>query len=396
MGIGDDGAAWGPATIAVRGGRHPELGAGVSPPIHLASTFVQPGEPGPGVHSYARASSPAYGSLERALTELEGGADAVVFNAGIAAAIALLDEVEVGSAVVMAQDAYYGIRVYAEQHLTRRGAEVRLVAPRDLGAMDRALAGAGLLWTETPTNPTLSITDLAAVNDLARAHGVPWVCDNTFATPLLQKPLVFGAAASMHSLTKYVGGHSDLLLGAAICADGALAARLRARRNTYGTQPDGFSCWLARRGLQTMPLRVRRQVETALEIAHRLREHPAVERVHYPGLPDDPGHEVASRQMTGGYGAVVSIVVRGGAEAAQRVVESCRLWVPATSLGGVESLLERRARWAGETADPALLRLSVGIEEPEDLWADLDGALVVHQGCFAIQNSPERRIRTGK
>jgi cystathionine gamma-synthase len=213
------------------------------------------------------------------------------------------------------------------------------------------------------------------VGALAAEQGVPWMCDNTFATPLLQQPLAFGAAASMHSATKYIGGHSDVLLGAAICADGALAARLRARRNRYGTQPDGFSAWLARRGLQTMPLRVRQQSASALELARRLAAHPKVTRVHYPGLPADPGHDAAGRQMHGGYGGMVSIVVAGGAEAAATVPPACRVWAPATSLGGVESLIERRARWSGETAAPALLRLSVGIEAVEDLWADLEQAL---------------------
>jgi cystathionine gamma-synthase len=172
--------------------------------------------------------------------------------------------------------------------------------------------------------------------------------------------LDFGAAAVMHSLSKYIGGHSDLILGAAVCADRALANRLRARRNSSGTQPDGFSCWLARRGLQTLPVRVRQQCATALDLAQRLARHPMVERVYYPGLAGDPGHEIASRQMDGGFGGIVSMVVRGGAAAARKVVETCKVWVPATSLGGVESLIERRARWAGESADPALLRLSVG------------------------------------
>jgi cystathionine gamma-synthase len=364
-----------PETIAVQGGvdRHP--GDEVAPPIHVSVTFIQPGDVPPGQFSYARGGSPAYPPLERALTELEGGADTVLFNAGSAAAVALLDEAAPGTAVVMPTDAYYGIRVYAEQQLPRLGIEVRLADPTDLAGLDRALAGASLLWMETPTNPTIAVADLAAVGALAADRGVPWVCDNTFATPLLQRPLAFGAIASMHSATKYIGGHSDLLLGAAVCADADLAARLRARRNRYGTQPDGFSCWLARRGLQTMPLRVRRQSESALELARRLAAHPKVARVHYPGLPDDPGHDAAVRQMDGGFGGMLSIVVAGGAEAAAGVPPACRVWAPATSLGSVESLIERRARWAGEVVDPALLRLSVGIEAVDDLWADLERAL---------------------
>jgi cystathionine gamma-synthase len=370
-----NGNEFGPATIAVKGGIDAATGDGVSPPIHLASTFVLPGDPAPGLPSYARGGSPAYLPLEAALARLEGGVEAVLFNAGIAAANAILDEAQPGTALVMPVDAYYGIRVRAQEVLPQRGVEVRLVDPTDLAAVDRALDGASFLWTETPTNPLLTVSDLAAIGELAAKHRVPWACDNTFATPILQRPLDYGAAAVMHSVTKYIGGHSDLILGAAVCVDRELAARLRSRRNAIGTQPDGFSSWLARRGLQTMPLRVRHQSAAALDLACRAKEHPAIERVFYPGLPDDPGHVIAVRQMHGGFGGILSILVRGGASAAQAVVDACRVWVPATSLGGVESLIERRARWTGETADPALLRLSVGLEDVEDLWRDLDRAL---------------------
>ncbi len=363
------------ATLAVKGGVDLAPGDEVAPPIHVASTFVLPGDPTPGAYSYARLGSPAFVPLERAMVQLEGGSDAVVFNAGIAAAIALLEEARPGSALVMAEDAYYGIRVWARDTLPVRGIEVRFVNQQDLEAVDRALDGATLLWTETPTNPHLAVCDLAAIGAIAGRRGVPWACDNTFATPLLQRPLEFGATAVMHSLTKYIGGHSDLVLGAVVCAESTLAARLRARRNSSGTQPDGFSCWLARRGVQTLPVRVRQQCASALELAERLARHPAVKRVYYPGLAGDPGHEVACRQMEGGFGGIVSIVVHGGADAARKVVEGCQVWVPATSLGGVESLIERRSRWAGEVADPALLRLSVGLEDVEDLWRDLDQAL---------------------
>ncbi|MEA2532022.1 MAG: cystathionine gamma-synthase [Thermomicrobiales bacterium] len=366
---------YGAATIAVKGGVETVAGDGVAPPIHLASTFVLPGDPGPGIPSYARGGSPAYDPLEAALARLEGGTDAVLFNAGIAAANAILDEARPGTAVVMPEDAYYGIKVRAQEVLPQRGVEVRWVDPNDLDALDQALDGASFLWTETPTNPLLAVCDLEAIGLLAAERGVPWACDNTFATPILQRPLEYGAVAVMHSATKYIGGHSDLILGAAVCADRALAARLRTRRNTTGTQPDGFSSWLARRGLQTMPLRVRHQAAAALSLACRAQQHPAVERVYYPGLPDDPGHEIAARQMDGGFGGIFSLLIKGGASTAQAVVDAVKVWVPATSLGGVESLIERRARWAGETADPALLRLSVGLEDVEDLWRDLERAL---------------------
>lgn len=364
-----------PFTLAVRAGAEHKVNDGVAPPIYVASTFVQPGVPGPCDFSYGRGASPANEPLERALAQLEGGTDCVVFNAGIAAANAVLDEALPGTAVVMPEDAYYGIRVRAERELSARGIEVRLVDQTDLGAVEAALDGASLLWAETPTNPLLAIADLAAIGTLAAANNVPWAVDNTFATPLLQHPLEFGAVASMHSLTKYVGGHSDLLLGAVITSSDELAARLRSRRNDTGTQGDGFSLWLARRGLQTMPLRVQRQCETATELAVRLKGHDSVKAVFYPGLDAHPGHEIASRQMRGGFGGMLSILVKGGEDAAQRTVERCRLWVPATSLGGVESLIERRARWAGETAPPELLRLSAGLENVDDLWRDLEQAL---------------------
>lgn len=369
------GDRFGPATIAVKGGIEAAVGDGLTPPIHLASTFVLTGDPGPGILGYARGGSPAYDPLETALARLEGGVSGVLFSAGVAAANALLDEAQPGTALVMPQDAYYGIRVRAQEVFPERGIEVRLIDQNDLGALDQALDGASFLWTETPTNPLLAVSDLAAIGELAANHGVPWACDNTFATPILQRPLEYGAVATMHSVTKYIGGHSDLLLGAAVCADADLAARLRSRRSSSGTQPDGFSSWLARRGLQTLPLRIRHQCDTAMELATRAKAHPAIEHVYYPGLPDDPGHHVAARQMDGRFGGIFSILVRGGVAAAQAVVDAVRVWTPATSLGSVESLIERRARWAGETADPALVRLSVGLEDVDDLWRDLDEAL---------------------
>jgi cystathionine gamma-synthase len=364
-----------PETIAVIGGVEHHPGGEVAPPIHVSTTFVQPDVVPPGQFSYARGGSPAFGPLERALAQLEGAADAVTFNAGAAAFVALAEEAKAGSAVVFPQDAYYGFRVWMENNAARFGWELRLVKQQDLAAVERALDGASLFWAETPTNPTLGVADLAAIGKLCAAAGVPWVCDNTFASPVLQHPLEFGAAASMHSVTKYIAGHSDVIMGAAIVNDADLAGRLRGRRSSNGTQPDGFGCWLARRGMQTLPLRVRQQVATALELATRLQAHPKVKTVHYPGLPDAPGHDIAARQMRGGFGGMLSIVLAGGEAEAIALPGRCRVWVPATSLGGVESLIERRARWQGEESDPALLRLSCGIEHVDDLWEDLEQAL---------------------
>ncbi len=372
---GDTSNVLAPATIAVHGGFKPRHGEGITPPIHLASTFVLPGDPIPGDYSYGRGGSPAFEPLEELLAALEHGTHGIVFNAGVATAYAIMDEAKPGTAMVIPNDVYYGFRVYAQEVLGQRGIEIRVVDMTDLDAVDASLPGASLLWAETPTNPYLAVVDLAGLGSLAANRNVPWYCDNTFASPVLQNPLGYGAKGVMHSVTKYIGGHSDLILGAVVCDDDELAARLRGRRSQIGTQPDGFSCWLARRGVQTMPLRVLQQCANAFEIATRLKSHPGVKQVYYPGLPSHPGHEIAARQMHGGFGGMLSFVAKGGAEGAQAVIDACRVWTPATSLGSVESLIERRARWSGENADPALLRLSAGIEEVEDLWHDLDRAL---------------------
>lgn len=376
MGNAHEGLA--PATIAVKGGNEHQPGAGVSPTIQLSSTFVHAGNPAnpeDGIYSYGRGDSPGFGELERTIAELEHGVDAVVFNAGIAAAIAALGEGTRGTAVVLPYDAYYGVRARASELLPLRDVEVRFVDQTNLDDVREALGGASLFWTETPTNPLLSIADLDAIGTLCAEMGVPWFCDNTFGTPIAQNSLDYGAAGSMHSVTKYIGGHSDLLLGAVAVNDPELAGRLRGRRGDVGTQPDGFNCWLARRGAQTLAVRFERQCANAHELAQRLDRHPGVEHVYYPGLPSHPGHEIAKTQMRGYFGGMVSFIAKGGQDSAQRVVDRCEIFVPATSLGGVESLIERRARWIAESAHQALLRLSIGIEDVEDLWRDLSAAL---------------------
>jgi cystathionine gamma-synthase len=367
----------GPSTVAVRGGFEPELGEGISPAIQLSSTFHHSIDPDPSVlpYSYGRDLSPGFVPLERTIADLEHAAHAVVFNAGMAAAIPLLFEAKPGTALVMPFDCYFGIRVYAETYLPERDVEVRLVDQTDLAAVERALDGASFFWTETPTNPLLAVADLEAIGKMCAERGIPWATDNTFATPILQNPLDFGAIAAMHSVTKYIGGHSDLVLGAVATSDDELLTRLRTYRGKNGTQPDGFSSWLARRGAQTLAIRVRQQSASALEIARRLDAHPKVTTVYYPGLPGHPGHEIAARQMRGGFGGMLSFDVVGGAAGAEALIQACKVWMPATSLGSVESLIERRARWTGETAPPQLIRLSAGIEDLDDLWNDLEQAL---------------------
>jgi cystathionine gamma-synthase len=375
----DDARTLGPATLAVHGGYAPGKGDGLSPAIDLSSTFKFAGHPGipdeAVPYNYGRSGNPGFLPLERTVADLEGAKHGIVVNAGMSAAIPLLMEAKRGTAVVMPYDCYFGIRAYAERMMPEREVEVRLVDQGDLGAVERALDGASLLWVESPTNPLMAIADLAALDRLSRARNVPWVIDNTFASPILQRPLEWGALAVMHSLTKYIGGHSDLILGAIATNDDGLNERVRTYRTQNGTQPDGFSAWLARRGAQTVALRVRQASASALELATRAEAHPAVEKVFYPGLASHPDHAIAARQMRGGFGGMFSILVRGGGAAAQAVVDNVRVWVPATSLGSVESLIERRARWTGEVAPENLLRLSTGIEELEDLWADLEQAL---------------------
>jgi cystathionine gamma-synthase len=363
-------------TLAVRGGYLPQRGRGISPDINLSSTFVLPGDADPEITAYGRSDVAGFKTLQRAIADVEGSDHALVFNSGTSAMVALLDEFRPGDRIVFTREAYHGFLHYARDVLIPRGIEVDFIDCTDLEEVERAVPGAALLWVETPTNPHLNVTDLHAVAEICARHGVRWAVDNTFASPVLTRPIELGAWAVMESVTKYLSGHSDLLLGSVATNDPDLLERLEHQRARIGTQPDGFTCWLARRGLQTLALRVRRQSESALAIAGRLQRHPKVRRVHYPGLPDHPGHEIAKRQMCGGFGGMLSFVVEGGKDAANRVTESTRIWVPATSLGSVESLIERRSRWDGDdVVDPALLRLSTGIEDQEDLWMDLAQAL---------------------
>ncbi len=348
-------AAWRPATWAVVAGRPAAVpDAPTSVPVVASSTFVAGGERG-----YGRYSNPTWEAFEEAMGTLEGG-HAVAFASGMAAVSAvvavLTETADPSAAVVVPSDGYHT----AIDLITASGREVRSVPMSDNAAVLQALDGAALLWVETPTNPLLDVADLPTVVAGARSAGVPVAVDATAATPLLLQPLAAGADVVVHAATKYLSGHSDVLMGVVATSDAGLAEQVRAHRTRHGAIPGPFETWLALRGLRTLAVRMDRAGSNAADLARRLAELEAVERVRYPG-----------------FGALVSIEVRGGAEAADRVTSATRLWVHATSFGGVESLLERRRRWPSERpiVPDNLVRLSVGLEDVDDLWDDLDAAL---------------------
>jgi cystathionine gamma-synthase len=283
-----------------------------------------------------------------------------------------------GEHVIAPQDAYYGTARLLREVMAGWGLGSTFVDMTDPHAVAEAVAPhTRLIWIETPSNPTLAVTDIARVSAIARAAGARCVCDNTWATPLLQRPLALGCDLVMHSTTKYLGGHSDLTGGALVAPeDDDWAARLRTLQALGGGVPSAFDCWLLMRGIRSLAWRMRGHCENAAIVSAFLAEHPAVEVVHYPGLPGDPGHAVAARQMSG-FGGMVSVQVKGGAKAALEVVRRVKLFTRATSLGGPESLIEHRASVEGPESrtPPGLLRLSIGLEHPDDLVEDLDQAL---------------------
>jgi len=362
--------------------------APATPPLVPASIYVSEGEPRRD-RGYGRDGNPGWEALEDALGGLEDAA-AVAFASGQAASMALMLALAKGrDRIVLPADGYYGARVLADK-LRPHGGNGPVPVHVDLGdlaAVARELKAApSVLWAETPTNPLLRVADLAGLAEAAAAAGAPMIVDNTTATSLLQRPLDWGAAASLYSLTKAISGHSDVIAGAVVSRDPELIAALRAWRSSGGGIPGPFEAWLALRGLKTLPLRIARQSDSALRIAQHLAAHPRIRAVHYPGT-EPSALAVARRQMPVGFGPLLSFEVTpgqaeagqaaaaGAAAAADRVVASARLILPATSFGGVESTWERRARWPGETAPDGLIRLSVGVEPAEDLITDIDEAL---------------------
>ncbi|ROS31157.1 PLP-dependent aspartate aminotransferase family protein [Cellulomonas sp. PhB150] len=367
-----------PATVTVAAGRPARTqGAAVNPPVVLSSTFVSQGVPAPGELLYGRIDADTWHPFEQVLGELEQSRHpALVFGSGMAAIAAALSLVPPGGRLVLPRHCYQVTLGYAADLSERQGVEVVLVDIDDTDAVLAALPGTSMLWVESPTNPMLEVADLPVLVEAAHAAGALVGVDNTFATPLVQRPLTVGADVVVHSVTKYLAGHSDVVLGAALADDDALHARLHAYRTLHGSIAGPFEVWLALRGLRTLALRVERAQANAAELARRLSAHPAVVAVRHPSLPDDPGYERAARLMDG-FGSIIGLRPRGGAAGADAVIAALRLWVPATSLGGVESSLERRRRFATEslTVPEDLLRLSVGIEDVDDLWADLAAAL---------------------
>lgn len=357
-------------TRLVAGGRAHGAGAPLGQPIVLSSTYRVGAE-----LEYGRDGNDTWAALESVVGELEGG-HATAFGSGLAACAAVLDRVPAGGAVVAPRSAYHG---FTDQLRAREAVgrlTVRWVDIADADGIAGAAPGAAMVWLETPSNPLIAVADIAAAA-AARDPGSTLVVDSTFATPLLQRPLAHGADIVVHSATKYIGGHADLLLGVAVCRDPDAALELWEVRHREGAIPGSLESFLALRGLRTLAVRLERAQANAGELAVRLAAHSAVTRVRYPGLPDDPGHAVATRQMDG-YGAMLSFETVGDADTADAICARLRVITAATSLGGVETLIERRARYATERlagTPPTLLRLSIGIEHVDDLWADLDQAL---------------------
>ena len=391
-----------PDTLVVETGRPQRAdGAAVNPPIDLSSTFVSAGDITASPYAYARFDTPAWTPFEEALGQLEHASlPGLVFGSGLAAISAVVSLVPAGGTLIIPTHSYQGALASAEQIAGRQNFDIVTVDISDTEAVIAALDEAGhatpgqaaadgaaasasageagspgMLWIESPTNPMLEVADVPALTTAAKDRGFLVSVDNTFATPLLQTPLDLGADIVVHSVTKYLAGHSDVVLGAVVTGSTALREDLHTERSMRGGIAGPFEVWLALRGLRTLAVRLDRAQANAHAIAERLAAHPTVVETRYPGLPGDPGHARAAAQMNG-FGAIISFTV-DSAEKATAIAEAVRLWTPATSLGGVESLIERRRRHPAEpaTVPEGLIRLSVGIENLDDLWTDLEAAL---------------------
>lgn len=367
-------------TLAVHSGRNvdPATGA-VTPPIHMSTTFERETDGSyPEGFVYGRSGNPTRALLEECVRDLEGGVEAAAFSSGAGALAAVFQSLSTGDHLVAPQDLYHGTALLLRDRLARWGLHTSFVDMTDIDAVREAITPATrLILVETPSNPLLKIADIAEVAQLARDSGLVCVCDNTWATPVLQRCLDLGADLVVHSTTKYPGGHGDVTGGAVIsAADSPMFQEIRAMQRDGGAVPSPFDCWLVLRGIRTLPYRMRAHSENAGRVAAFLDERPEVLEVFYPGLPGHPGHEIARSQMSM-FGGMLSFRVRGGREAAFRVAARTALFTRATSLGSYESLIEHRASIEGHasTTPDDLLRVSVGLENADDLIADLDQAL---------------------
>ncbi len=371
-----------PATLAAQGlGWTDESTGAVVLPMHTATTFLRdPDNQYRRGRSYGRADNPSYDQPQALLTALECGAASLLFSSGMAAAAAVFQCLPRDAHVVAPRVMYWGLRSWLKNFAEPWGVEVEFVDATSLDALRRAVrtGRTRLVWIETPANPLWSVTDIAGAAEIAHAAGALLAVDSTAATPVLTRPLALGADLVMHSATKYLNGHSDVIAGTLTTAhEDAFWASLRAARSGGGAILGSFEAYLLLRGMRTLFPRVERACRSAQQIAEALSYNPGVLEVLYPGLPGHAGHAVAARQMSGGFGGMLSVRVRGGAEAAIATAARVGIWKRATSLGGVESLIEHRASVEGpdSPAPPDLLRLSVGIEDPQDLLADLEKSL---------------------
>lgn len=368
-------------TLAVHAGRHIDKTTGaVASPIHLSTTFERDADGRwPRGFTYSREENPNRDGLSECLAQLEGGKDALAFASGLAVATAVIQGMEPGDQLLFPDDVYYGLRRLVTEVFAKWPIEPQFVDMTNLDEVRSAVkASTRLIWIESPSNPLIKIADLEALAEIGHKANAISICDATFTTPVLQRPFDFGIDMVMHSTTKFISGHSDVIGGALITKfDNYLFERCRKSLRTGGAVPSPFDCWLTRRGIDTLPLRVRAQSANAMRLAEFLASHKAVERVLYPGLASHPGHELARRQTPHGFGGMLSFLVKGGQADAMRVAARVRLITRATSLGGTHTLIEHRASTEGPmTKTPHnLLRLAVGIENVEDLIADLDRAL---------------------
>jgi cystathionine gamma-lyase len=375
-------------TRCIHAGQTPDPSTGaVMPPIYTTSTYAQTS---PGVHKgydYSRTANPTRGAYERCIADLEGGVRGFAFASGMAATSTLLELLDSGSHIVAMEDLYGGtFRLFERVRKRSAGLEITFADLADPSALEAAVRpNTRMIWIETPTNPTLRLVDIAQVAEFARKRNILTVVDNTFASPWVQRPIELGADIVMHSATKYLNGHSDMVGGVAVAASEELAERIGFLQNAVGAIAGPFDSFLALRGLKTLALRMRQSSENALRIAGWLEKHPRVAKVLYPGLPSHPQHELARRQMRNGFSGIVTFFVKGGLDEARHFLERCRLFTIAESLGGVESLVDHPGLMTHASIPPdkrrelgiddSLIRLSVGIEDCEDLLADLEQAL---------------------